>query len=68
MARRPGAAIPLNSSSRKVLSNVCFALSSIWGVAGVCKLLFGVRMTLIFLPPLGLERAAVLPALATAFG
>lgn len=57
----------LNPSSRTALSTVCFALSSIWGVAGACKLLFGVRITIFFLPPLDLEQVAVGPSLATAF-
>ena len=51
---------------RRLLSGACFALSSVWGVAGACKLLFGVRITAPLLPPLGLERVAVGPALATA--
>lgn len=39
-----------------LLSNACFALGSVWGIAGACKLAFGIRITLPILPPLDLER------------
>jgi hypothetical protein len=56
----------LKDSTRKTLSAVCFSLSSVWGVAAVCKLMFGVQVAIFFLPPLGLERVAVVPSLVVA--
>lgn len=55
-------------SARKSIAGACFFLGSIWAAAGVFKMLFGVRITLSLLPPLGLERVDPLPALAVGLG
>jgi hypothetical protein len=44
---------------RRFLSSACFVLGTVWSAAGVLKLLFGTRLTLPLLPPLGLEQIAV---------
>lgn len=49
---------------RRFLSSACFALGVIWTTAGAFKLLFGVKLTLLLLPPLGLERVAIAPSIA----
>jgi len=50
---------------RRFLSSACFTFGSIWAAAGILKLVFGVRLTLPLLPPLGLEQVAVIPSLVT---
>jgi hypothetical protein len=49
---------------RRVMSSACFTLGIVWATAGAFKLLFGVTLTLALLPPLGLERVAVVPSVA----
>jgi hypothetical protein len=49
---------------RRFLSSACFALGVVWTTAGAFKFLFGVQLTLPLLPPLGLERVAVVPSIA----
>jgi hypothetical protein len=44
---------------RRFLSSACFILGTVWSAAGVLKLLFGTRITLPILPPLGFEQIAV---------
>lgn len=56
----------LSPSLRKVLAGVCFALSSVWAVAGSFKLIFGVRVTFPLLPPVDLQHVAPAPALTIA--
>lgn len=58
----------LSFSSRQVLAKASFGLGTVWGVAGAFKILFGVRLTLPLLPPLGLEHVAAFPALGAALG
>jgi hypothetical protein len=58
----------LPRSLRKTLASISFGLGFVWGVAGAFKLVFGVRMTLVFLPPLDLERVAAVPAVVVALG
>jgi hypothetical protein len=60
--------MPLSRPTRRALSSISFGLGSVWAVAGAFKLLFGVRLTLFFLPPIGLERVSVAPALGIAVG
>jgi hypothetical protein len=48
---------------RRFLSSACFTFGSIWAAAGILKAVFGVRLTLPLLPPLGLEQVAVIPSL-----
>jgi hypothetical protein len=50
---------------RRFLSSACFTFGSIWAAAGILKAVFGVRLTLPLLPPLGLEHVAVIPSLVT---
>lgn len=52
------------SDLRGVLAKSCFALGSVWTVAGVLKLIFGVRITLLLFPPLDLDRVSPAPAIA----
>ena len=56
----------LSQSGRQVLAKISFGLGTVWGVAGAFKLLFGVKLTLPLLPPLGLDQVQAIPALATA--
>ena len=49
---------------RRFMSSACFTIGGIWASAAVLKLLFGVRLTLPLLPPLGLERVAIVPSIA----
>ena len=58
----------LSHSTRKTLAGCCFFLSSVWGAAGAFKLIFGIRITFVLLPPLDLERVSPVSALATALG
>jgi hypothetical protein len=58
----------MKDSTRKTISGICFSLSSVWGIAAFCKLAFGVQVAIFFLPPLGLERVAVLPSMAVTAG
>jgi|KBSMisStaDraftv2_1062788.scaffolds.fasta_scaffold1464169_2 hypothetical protein len=44
---------------RRFLSSACFVVGTVWSAAGVLKFLFGIRLTLPVLPPLGLEQVAV---------
>lgn len=60
--------ISISNSARKAIAGGCFFLGSLWAAAGVFKMLFGVRITLSLLPPLGLERVDPLPSLVAAFG
>ncbi len=60
--------LSLSHSTRKTLASCCFFLGSVWGVAAAFKLIFGVRITLPFFPPLDLERIAPLSAIAAALG
>jgi hypothetical protein len=50
---------------RRFASSACFTFGSVWAAAGILKLLFGVRLTLPLLPPLGLGQVAVIPSLIT---
>ncbi len=52
----------LSTAARKLLSGVCFGLGALWGLAGALKVLFGVRVGLVLLPPLDLT--AVAPGIA----
>lgn len=53
------------SHLRSLVGKACFGLGTIWAAAGVLKLIFGIRATLIFFPPLDLERVSAWPSLAT---
>ena len=55
-------------SLRKALASISFGVGFVWGVAGAFKLVFGVRMTLVFLPSLDLERMAAVQAAVVAPG
>lgn len=48
-----------------LLSALCFALGAVWVWAGAMKLTFGIRVTVWFLPPVGLERVEPVPAILT---
>jgi hypothetical protein len=50
-----------------MLAGACFALSSVWAVAGAFKIIFGVRITFPLLPPLDLDHVAPVPSLLVAF-
>lgn len=44
---------------RSRLSGICFALGTVWAVAGAMKAIFGVAITFPLLPPLALDRVDV---------
>ena len=52
------------TTMRRFFSSACFVLGTVWSAAGTLKLLFGVRVTLPLLPPLGLEQVSVAPSIA----
>ena len=56
----------VSRSTYSVLSSGCFGLGSVWAVAGAFKLLFGVRLSFVLLPPIGLERVSPELSLAVA--
>lgn len=56
----------LSTSARAAFGGACHALGGIWTVAGVLRLIFGVRVTFPLLPPVDLEQ--VDPILALAVG
>jgi hypothetical protein len=58
----------MRSEIRAGLAHVCFALGNVWAVAGACRLIFGIKITLPILPPLGLEGVHGWWALAVSLG
>jgi hypothetical protein len=56
--------MPKPSRTRAILAGTCTGLGTLWAAAGVLKLIFGTRITLILFPPLDLERVAAWPAVA----
>jgi hypothetical protein len=58
----------LSRSARDVLAGCCFALSAVWAAAGALKLVFGVRITFVILPPLDLTQIAPARAFWVAVG
>ena len=60
--------MPLSRSARDVLAGSCFALSAVWAVTGALKLVFGVRITLVILPPLDLAQIVPMRAFGVAVG
>ncbi len=58
----------MNPGLRTGLSRVCFGLGSVWAVAGAARLIFGTRITIPILPPLGLEQVRAWEALVAALG
>lgn len=58
----------VSRSTRKALADCSYFLGSVWGAAGVLKLIFGVRITFPLFPPIDLERVSPVPAIAIALG
>jgi hypothetical protein len=58
----------ISPATSDLLAKAAFGLGTVWGVAGAFKLIFGVQLTLVFLPPLGLEKVAPISSLVVACG
>ena len=56
------------SPARRLLSSSCFALGTLWGLAGGFRYIFGIRISLWGLPPFGLEHISAAPALMLGLG